>query len=195
MELLTRFSFAPISSRNSLVLSPNSHLIVWWKGTCGHEWKAQIKSRNNGRGCPFCSGRLVLPGFNEIILRSKGLLPLTVDTERSTLRVPAFLKHSQSATSWLLAHVSPGPNPTFDPNNYIIIIYRPLTVDVSVTLLSVFFWRHLNMLQVPCSYFDPPYRSLAIYISCKGKKSVSPCSSCRPLPALHRNVCIRSLCT
>ncbi len=39
---------------------------AWWLGPCGHEWNAEIKSRNNGRGCPFCSGNAVLAGFNDI---------------------------------------------------------------------------------------------------------------------------------
>ena len=42
-----------------------SHKMVWWKGTCGHEWEAIIKNRFNGSGCPYCSGNAVLPGFND----------------------------------------------------------------------------------------------------------------------------------
>ena len=47
-------------------VSCNSHKKVWWLGECGHEWEAEVKSRNQGRGCPFCSGRMVLKGFNDI---------------------------------------------------------------------------------------------------------------------------------
>lgn len=36
---------------------PNSHKKVWWKCKNGHEWQATIDHRNNGRGCPYCSGR------------------------------------------------------------------------------------------------------------------------------------------
>lgn len=39
---------------------------VWWNGTCGHEWEAQVNSRNHGHGCPFCTGKKVLPGFNDL---------------------------------------------------------------------------------------------------------------------------------
>ena len=40
-----------------------SHLMAFWKcPDCGEEWKSQIKSRcNNGRGCPFCCNRIVIP--------------------------------------------------------------------------------------------------------------------------------------
>ena len=29
---------------------------TWWKCKNGHEWKATIASRNQGSGCPYCSG-------------------------------------------------------------------------------------------------------------------------------------------
>ena len=36
-------------------VSSNSHEHVWWRcSTCGHEWNAEIKSRNFGFGCPIC---------------------------------------------------------------------------------------------------------------------------------------------
>ena len=44
----------------------NSHKNVWWKCSKGHEWQAQIKSRNNGSGCPYCSGKKVLAGYNDL---------------------------------------------------------------------------------------------------------------------------------
>lgn len=33
----------------------DSSEIVWWKCLYGHEWKAPIKSRSEGRGCPYDS--------------------------------------------------------------------------------------------------------------------------------------------
>jgi len=38
-------------------VTANSGKEVWWKCKKGHEWQANIKSRNNGRGCPYCLGR------------------------------------------------------------------------------------------------------------------------------------------
>ena len=37
-----------------------SHKKVWWLGSCGHEWEAQIKARCSGTRCPYCSGNKVL---------------------------------------------------------------------------------------------------------------------------------------
>ena len=30
---------------------------AWWRCQKGHEWQANVRSRNKGAGCPFCSGR------------------------------------------------------------------------------------------------------------------------------------------
>ena len=46
---------------------PTSKKRVWWLGKCGHEWEATISDRNNGNGCPFCSGHRVLKGFNDLL--------------------------------------------------------------------------------------------------------------------------------
>jgi hypothetical protein len=38
-------------------VTANSGKKVWWLCSKGHEWESTIANRNNGRGCPFCSGR------------------------------------------------------------------------------------------------------------------------------------------
>jgi len=49
-------------------LLPSSHDKVWWKCELGHSWQAMVFSRakENGAGCPYCTGRKVLPGFNDL---------------------------------------------------------------------------------------------------------------------------------
>ena len=37
---------------------PSTNRKVWWKCDKNHEWQATINSRNEGRGCPFCAGRV-----------------------------------------------------------------------------------------------------------------------------------------
>lgn len=44
----------------------NSKKKVWWKCNKGHEWQAVIGSRNNGVGCPYCSGRYAIKGKNDL---------------------------------------------------------------------------------------------------------------------------------
>ena len=38
---------------------------VWWKGSCGHEWKARIADRYEDHGCPYCAGK-ILAGYNDL---------------------------------------------------------------------------------------------------------------------------------
>ena len=48
------------------ILTLGSHKKVWWKCSQGHEWQAIIKDRNNGKGCPYCSGRYAVKGKNDL---------------------------------------------------------------------------------------------------------------------------------
>ncbi len=45
---------------------PNSSQKVWWKCSQRHEWQARIADRNQGRGCPYCSGRYAIKGENDL---------------------------------------------------------------------------------------------------------------------------------
>ena len=44
----------------------NSGEKVWWKCSKGHEWQAVIADRNGGKDCPYCSGRYVVKGENDL---------------------------------------------------------------------------------------------------------------------------------
>ena len=47
----------------------NSGQKFWWQCTKHqeHEWEALVYARNNGTGCPYCAGRKVLPGYNDLV--------------------------------------------------------------------------------------------------------------------------------
>ena len=57
-------------TRNGFVLpemvSCASGKKVWWLGKCGHEWSAVVGNRIIGNGCPICSNKKVLVGFNDL---------------------------------------------------------------------------------------------------------------------------------
>lgn len=72
------------------MVSLHSGRNVWWKCSLGHEWQAIIANRVKGRGCPYCAGKKVLPGFNDLSTtnptlslewhptKNEGLLPTMV---------------------------------------------------------------------------------------------------------------------
>ena len=39
---------------------------AWWICPRGHSWEASVASRVSGKGCPYCAGRKVMPGFNDL---------------------------------------------------------------------------------------------------------------------------------
>lgn len=40
---------------------------VFWKcGKCNNVWEADIKSRARGNGCPYCTGKRIAEGFNDL---------------------------------------------------------------------------------------------------------------------------------
>ena len=47
-------------------VTPGSHKKVKWKCKEGHQWMAEVKSRVSGSGCPYCSGRLAIPGKTDL---------------------------------------------------------------------------------------------------------------------------------
>lgn len=47
-------------------VSMGSHKAVWWICAKGHEWRALVKSRVEGCGCPVCANRMLLPGVNDL---------------------------------------------------------------------------------------------------------------------------------
>ena len=48
------------------LVSNSSGKKVWWKCNEGHEWKATVSDRKKGYGCPYCSGRFVQQGINDL---------------------------------------------------------------------------------------------------------------------------------
>lgn len=53
----------------------SSNRKVWWKCKLGHSWQAYIYRRSSGTGCPYCAGRKVLPGFNDLATHFPDLVP------------------------------------------------------------------------------------------------------------------------
>ena len=47
------------------MLTAGSDKKVWWICPQGHSYSSSVSSRVRGRGCPICSGKKVLKGFND----------------------------------------------------------------------------------------------------------------------------------
>ena len=54
---------------------------AWWQCEKGHKWEARIDSRAGGNGCPYCSNKKVLKGFNDIATTHPHLIKYFADIE------------------------------------------------------------------------------------------------------------------
>ena len=65
-ELAAQWDARKNAPRKPSEFSAGSHTLAWWLCEKGHSWRAQIKSRVSGCGCPVCMGRLVVAGANSL---------------------------------------------------------------------------------------------------------------------------------
>lgn len=58
--------WSPRNKKNPMEISVRSSFKAWWKCDKGHTWRASVSNRTQGSGCPYCSGRLAIPGENDL---------------------------------------------------------------------------------------------------------------------------------
>ena len=46
---------------------PGSGIEVWWKCPEGHRWKKKIREQIKHDFCPLCSGKIIVPGVNDLL--------------------------------------------------------------------------------------------------------------------------------
>lgn len=82
-------------------VSPYSNRRVWWVCALGHGWRAAISSRSmHGSGCPYCAGRRVLPGFNDLAVRAPQLAAQWHPTLNGALTPEAVTPGSHQKIWW-----------------------------------------------------------------------------------------------
>ena len=65
-SLMQEYNYKKNININPENLSLGSKRKIWWICNKGHEWEASINNRNKGTGCPQCSGRQVIVGYNDL---------------------------------------------------------------------------------------------------------------------------------
>lgn len=81
---------------------------VWWRCSKGHEWNTLISTRSGGSGCPYCSGQLLLKGFNDFATTHPQLaqewsdrnLPLAPDMINEKSRRNVWWKCRECGYEW-----------------------------------------------------------------------------------------------
>ena len=80
-------------------LTAGSGKKVWWKCSKGHEWDAIVNSRTNGVGCPYCSNRKVLVGFNDLATTHPELAKQWDDSKNGDL-TPQYVTAGSGKSGW-----------------------------------------------------------------------------------------------
>ena len=65
-DLIVQWDFAKNGTMSPEQIAIGSHKEVWWICEKGHEWRAMVKSRVSGCGCPVCANRVLSPGENDL---------------------------------------------------------------------------------------------------------------------------------
>lgn len=79
----------------------NSSKKVFWLGKCGHDWEAYISNRSRGAGCPYCSGRYTLAGFNDLATTHPEIASEWHPTKNGNLLPIQVSKGSDKKVFWL----------------------------------------------------------------------------------------------
>lgn len=75
-DLLNEWDYSKNVGISPQEKTASSSTKVWWKcRKCGHEWKASISHRTNGRGCPLCANQVVVTGINDFASLRPWLMP------------------------------------------------------------------------------------------------------------------------
>jgi len=78
---------------------------VWWHcAQCGHEWKASIVSRCEGRGCPVCAGKTVVPGYNDLLTHAPAVAAQWHPTLNGNLTPEQTTPFSNHEVWWQCEH-------------------------------------------------------------------------------------------
>jgi hypothetical protein len=80
-------------------VTPFSTKKVWWLCENGHSWLAAISGRSVGNGCPVCSGRKVLIGYNDLKTVNPALAD-EWDYEKNGLLPTQVTAHSNQKFWW-----------------------------------------------------------------------------------------------
>lgn len=81
-------------------VTPRANIYIHWKcHKCGYEWKAKLSNRTNGRGCPCCSNKVVVPGVNDLATTHPSFVKEWHPTKNGNLK-PSDVTYGMSKPIW-----------------------------------------------------------------------------------------------
>lgn len=84
-------------------ITAHSGLKVSWKCHLGHSYQATVNNRSNGKACPYCSGKKVLAGFNDL-LSQRPEIARQWNYDKNDLRPEEVAAYSHKKVWWICRH-------------------------------------------------------------------------------------------
>lgn len=79
----------------------HSNKKVWWLCSKGHSFLQNVHNRTEGQKCPYCSGRKLLPGFNDLATKNPQLASEWHPTKNKNLTPSDVMPGSNKKVWWL----------------------------------------------------------------------------------------------
>ncbi len=99
-ELLQQWDVEHNDLQSPQSLTYGSHQKVWWCCEKGHRWQAAVKSRVSGAGCPYCAGRSLTPGENDLATTHPDLIRQWDFARNGPLRPQELSSGSRKKVWW-----------------------------------------------------------------------------------------------
>ena len=85
-------------------ISGGSHKKVWWHCAAGHSWQTEVRVRTGGSDCPYCAGRALWTGSNDLLSANPTLAAEWDSEKNDSLKPSAVLSGSQRYVWWRCAN-------------------------------------------------------------------------------------------
>ena len=94
-------------------VNKKARLKAWWLGKCGHEWQMTVSARTRdpairkvgkrikGQGCPYCAGKKILIGFNDLQSQYPEIATEWHPTKNGDLKPIDVMPGSKKKVWWL----------------------------------------------------------------------------------------------
>ena len=98
-ELLAEWDFEKNQEVEPAGIAFRTHELYWWICRRGHSYKASPHNRAVGKGCPYCAGRKILQGFNDLASQRPALAS-EWDYEKNAGLSPEEVLVTSSKRAW-----------------------------------------------------------------------------------------------
>ncbi|MBR2498404.1 MAG: hypothetical protein IKB67_01690 [Clostridia bacterium] len=99
-KLASEWNYGRNGSLRPEEFTANSGVKVWWKCYKGHEWQSTIAHRNNGRGCPYCTGKQAIKGESDLATINPNLANEWNYEKNGELKPEDFMPNSNKKVWW-----------------------------------------------------------------------------------------------